>query len=411
MSFMYHWMVILAFLFPVGTLAAFIVDEFTKPALTCEPFLILWQGGRAPWTLRVLQASNSAVLENLGTFKVTSFSWNVNLAAGTSILIQLQDSTGATAISKVLTIQSGATDCTLSTVATQQTTTRVTVTTPAATSTTSTQAATSTRVTSTEATVTTLFTASASKSSTSTTPANQSVPNQLSSSSSLVVVVPPTDTLVLSLTSILPSENSVTGISSASESGTGAYSTTSPKPLSTIKMPTPIGVILGTLIPGLLLVVFFCIFLFRRRRRSSSTAGVEELSFADNPNTPAWFMRPAYHTTSDPSVSPSARVVSDGIQSSGSYAYRTASRSSQPSLTPTPMNPSVVSSDSVSRASTFGPSPLIPFIPYPEFSDSDASSTIRWTQPSSASGDLEQRMGVFRLPSTRVEPSPPPPYD
>ncbi|KAJ7326447.1 hypothetical protein DFH08DRAFT_1084979 [Mycena albidolilacea] len=126
MASMYRWVILLAFFFPMGSLAAFIVDDFTKPALACEPFLLQWQEGIAPWTLRsvlVLQASDSAILENLGTFGVTSFNWNVDLAAGTSVQTQLQNSTGATAISKTLTIQPGTTDCTLRTVGAQQTST------------------------------------------------------------------------------------------------------------------------------------------------------------------------------------------------------------------------------------------------------------------------------------------------
>ncbi|KAJ6588416.1 hypothetical protein B0H19DRAFT_1099205 [Mycena capillaripes] len=119
----YHWMVLPALLFPIGTLAAFIVDDFTKPALTCKPFILQWQGGKAPWTLSVLQASNFAVLENLGSFGVTSFNWNVDLVAGSSVLIQLQDSLGATATSQVLTTELGSTDCTLNNAATQQKTT------------------------------------------------------------------------------------------------------------------------------------------------------------------------------------------------------------------------------------------------------------------------------------------------
>ncbi|KAJ7779581.1 hypothetical protein B0H14DRAFT_2962178 [Mycena olivaceomarginata] len=106
---MYRWVVLLVFFFPMGSLAAFIVDDFTKPALTLYS--------------RVLQASDSATPENLGTLGVTSFNWNVDLAAGTSVQIQLQDSTGATAISKTLTIQPGSTDCTLRTVGAQQTST------------------------------------------------------------------------------------------------------------------------------------------------------------------------------------------------------------------------------------------------------------------------------------------------
>jgi hypothetical protein len=39
----------------------------------------------------ILQASDSAVLENLGTFEATSFKWNVDLAAGTSFYLSSSD--------------------------------------------------------------------------------------------------------------------------------------------------------------------------------------------------------------------------------------------------------------------------------------------------------------------------------
>ncbi|KAJ7165006.1 hypothetical protein C8R46DRAFT_1192726 [Mycena filopes] len=91
---MYRWLVYLAF-FPVVSLAALSVETFTKPALTCEPFLIQWQGGievgfvrsygepRVDICLSVIEANTAALLENLGTFTVPSFEWEVDLAAGT----------------------------------------------------------------------------------------------------------------------------------------------------------------------------------------------------------------------------------------------------------------------------------------------------------------------------------------
>nr|GAT47518.1 predicted protein [Mycena chlorophos] len=61
----------------------------------------------------VLQAGDEAVIEELGTFRGTSFSWDVNVAAGSSVLIQAQDSTGAIAVSKPLDVQAGTTGCAL----------------------------------------------------------------------------------------------------------------------------------------------------------------------------------------------------------------------------------------------------------------------------------------------------------
>ncbi|KAJ6627879.1 hypothetical protein B0H10DRAFT_314741 [Mycena sp. CBHHK59/15] len=98
-------------LFFSTTLASFIVDKITK-ASTCEPTLLQWQGGVAPWMLVVL-ATDETTLENLGTFKRTSFSWKVDFIAGTSVVIRALDSTGKSATSNRFTIQAGTTNCVL----------------------------------------------------------------------------------------------------------------------------------------------------------------------------------------------------------------------------------------------------------------------------------------------------------
>ncbi|KAJ7130191.1 hypothetical protein C8R44DRAFT_775028 [Mycena epipterygia] len=377
MPTMYRWMVFLTFLFPMGTLAAFIVDGFTKPALTCEPLLIQWQGGKAPWTLRVLQSSDSALLENLGTLKVTSLTWNVDLAAGTSVLIQLQDSTGATATSKVLTVQAGSTDCTL-----KQATTSTSAQASA-------QALTST---STRAIVTTSSTTPVTQtSSTLATVAKASSAVSLSLSPSSVVV-PPTSS---STTSALTSENTVTDATgSTSQSQSTAYSTESPQAqaLSATTQPVRIGAIVGTVVPGVFLLLLFCAFLFRRRRRrASSTAGVEELAYGDDAATPAWFNRPAYH----PSLAiTESTQISYGVDSAGSY--RNSAFTNEGSETVVTAS----SASTISRAASFVP---------PDFSPSesgDSQSTVRWSSPSSASGDLGQRMQAFRFPMDPVGPPP-----
>ncbi|KAJ7248561.1 hypothetical protein B0H12DRAFT_1123282 [Mycena haematopus] len=312
MHSMYRWMVLLVLLFPISTLAAFIVDDFTKPALTCTPFLLQWQGGIAPWTLRVLQANNSAVLENLGVFKVTSFNWNVDLAAGTSVQIQLEDSSGANATSNTLTIQPGSTDCTLNNAAAQQTTTQQTTQQTTVTSATSSAITSKSTISTTTSSSTSArsFTSSTRTGSASSSTVTQSTATQQSSSSSLAVI--PTSTNVLP-----PSSSTLGETASASNSGTGAFSSVLPEALSTFKASTPIGVILGILIPGLLLLLFFVVFIFRRRRTSSPD--IEKLFPSDARNPPAWFMRPAYH-------SESARV-SYGIRSSGSYRTTAGERS------------------------------------------------------------------------------------
>ncbi|KAJ7704316.1 hypothetical protein B0H17DRAFT_8074 [Mycena rosella] len=289
----------------------------------------------------VLQASDSAVLENLGTLKVTSFNWNVDLAAGTSVVIQMQDSLGATATSKILTIQAGSTDCTLSTVGNQQTTTIFTRATTSIRATTSTRSTTSTLTTPIPPTAST---APPTSSTGATNPESatsiQSQTAQQSSSLSLVVVPPSTSAQgppSASATSDPTAPNYAVGSYTRSDTDTGAYSTTSPEAVSALNSPdsAPIGVILGTLIPGLFLLLLVGVLLFRRRRRRASTAGIEELAYGEEPK---WFMQPAYRPS--PAPTEATRAVSYGFQSSGSY--RTRPPSSLPS-------PSAASSDSVSR--------------------------------------------------------------
>ncbi|KAJ7269829.1 hypothetical protein C8J57DRAFT_1468775 [Mycena rebaudengoi] len=100
-------------LFFPTTLASFIVNTITKKPSTCEPILLQWQGGIKPWTLRILAADGPAVLDNLGTFGVTSFRWSVDVAAGTSVVVQVQDSKGDIATSNAVVVQPGSTNCNL----------------------------------------------------------------------------------------------------------------------------------------------------------------------------------------------------------------------------------------------------------------------------------------------------------
>ncbi|KAJ6629507.1 hypothetical protein B0H10DRAFT_1987481 [Mycena sp. CBHHK59/15] len=379
---MYCWVVFLALFFPIGSLAAFIVDTPTKSALTCEPLLLQWQGGIAPWTLSVLQASNSQVLENLGTLKVTSFAWNVDLAAGTSVVIQLTDSTGQTATSNPMTVQLGNTDCTLSTVATRQTST----------STTSTQAtvATTSTPTLTLPTSTPVITFSASITTTRSTTVSVTTPTRPSATSqsqtSTTIASSSSNGSPSSTPPVLISQGDASATASGSQTGSGVYSTVAPETHAP-GTPASVGVALGILIPGLMLLLFFGIFLLRRHRMSS-TAGIEGLEYAGTQDAPAWFMRPSYHPAVTSGAPPSR--VSYGLQSSGSYRTSLTATRGQPSISVT-----VPSTDSVSSLAPFEPSPMLT-LPTESGSAYSVPSTARWSQPSSASGD--QRMMDFRFP-------------
>ncbi|CAK5263390.1 unnamed protein product [Mycena citricolor] len=113
--------------------ASFTVDDFANTALTCQDFPIGWQGGVGacaaslvsprnahphPRTQRrghCIQAANdSQVAADLGSSSnETSFDWTVNVEAGTTVIVQVQDATGAAALSQPVTIGAGSEDCTL----------------------------------------------------------------------------------------------------------------------------------------------------------------------------------------------------------------------------------------------------------------------------------------------------------
>ncbi|KAJ7031661.1 hypothetical protein C8F04DRAFT_1110216 [Mycena alexandri] len=379
---MYRWLVYLAF-FPAVSLAAFIVDNFTKPALTCEPFLIQWQGGTAPWTLSVLQVGTSELLEDLGTFTVTSFKWDVDLAAGTSVLIQLRDSTGAVATSQSLTIQPGSANCILTTLSSPP---------PPPPSPSSTSSVTleskSTGLGSIRQTITfsaARTTSVASSTGTGSRPASSNsqfnVATRIRPTSSISVSnVPPTISLpsptrTSSLTTA--SLSIATGSGGFTQSGVGAYSTMLPAQGLSIQKASPVGLILGLLIPGILLLGFFCVFLLRRRTRSAP-AGIEELAVKDRQDTPTWFMK-----TDQPNP-----WTAYGTPSSGSYrnSYQESEFSSS------------TRSASVSRVSPYQLPSSRP--------DSDASS-IRFLSlvPPPNAG---QRIETSVFPTAPVEPLPPP---
>jgi hypothetical protein len=78
--------------------------------VVCEPVLLSWSGGTPPYSLSVLPGSSptGAALEDLGTQNGTSFTWDVNIAAGTQIGLTLRDSTGLIAQTAPFSVNSGA---------------------------------------------------------------------------------------------------------------------------------------------------------------------------------------------------------------------------------------------------------------------------------------------------------------
>ncbi|GAA5834079.1 hypothetical protein JCM3766R1_004452 [Sporobolomyces carnicolor] len=85
------------------------INTPTTGLFTCEPYLISFSGGSAPYTIRANQGGSvSQVLETIATdVSGTSYTWNVNLAAGQSVTLALTDATGATVYADQVTVQAG----------------------------------------------------------------------------------------------------------------------------------------------------------------------------------------------------------------------------------------------------------------------------------------------------------------
>ncbi|PCH42255.1 hypothetical protein WOLCODRAFT_89710 [Wolfiporia cocos MD-104 SS10] len=75
----------------------------------CEPVLISWSGGTAPYYLSLVPGTNTgaAPIKNFGEQQSTQYTWNVDVPAGTQFTTVIKDSTGAVAMSDSQTVQSG----------------------------------------------------------------------------------------------------------------------------------------------------------------------------------------------------------------------------------------------------------------------------------------------------------------
>jgi len=94
--------------FVAGVSAQFTINTPTN-VVVCQPILLSWSGGVAPYFLSILPGNQpgAAALEDLGTQAGTSFTWKADIAAGTLIGLNLRDSSGQTAQSAAFSINTG----------------------------------------------------------------------------------------------------------------------------------------------------------------------------------------------------------------------------------------------------------------------------------------------------------------
>ncbi|KAF8199899.1 hypothetical protein K438DRAFT_671519 [Mycena galopus ATCC 62051] len=74
-------------------------------AIQCDPIQFSWQGGTGPWSLVILSsAPPHPTIEDLGPSAGPPFTWVVNIASGNTVMLSVQDSTGAIGQSSAFTI-------------------------------------------------------------------------------------------------------------------------------------------------------------------------------------------------------------------------------------------------------------------------------------------------------------------
>ncbi|WWC61818.1 uncharacterized protein I303_104403 [Kwoniella dejecticola CBS 10117] len=88
--------------------------------IQCQPALLSWTGGTAPYYLAVIPGGqpSAAALQDLGEQQGNSLTWTVNVAAGQSITLKVTDSTGVVNYNQAVTIQEGSSSACLTAAAT-----------------------------------------------------------------------------------------------------------------------------------------------------------------------------------------------------------------------------------------------------------------------------------------------------
>ncbi|KAJ7908246.1 hypothetical protein B0H13DRAFT_663108 [Mycena leptocephala] len=76
--------------------------------VVCQPISLTWTDGTAPYYLSIIPGGNAAApaLKIFDPTNGTSLTWKVDIAAGTSITLEIKDSTGTMAYSDAVSIQS-----------------------------------------------------------------------------------------------------------------------------------------------------------------------------------------------------------------------------------------------------------------------------------------------------------------
>ncbi|TEB34742.1 hypothetical protein FA13DRAFT_1919645 [Coprinellus micaceus] len=91
-----------------GALGQALTINTPPSVVVCQPAQLSWTGGTGPYFLSILPGNQpgAAALVDFGRQEGNSLTWTANLAAGTSIFLQVRDSNGAVGQSGTISIQS-----------------------------------------------------------------------------------------------------------------------------------------------------------------------------------------------------------------------------------------------------------------------------------------------------------------
>ncbi|CAK5265499.1 unnamed protein product [Mycena citricolor] len=94
----------------LGQTELIINTPFPTPTV-CQPSLLTWGGGIAPYFIRLVKTDDQTVLVNFGQLVNTSLTWKVLEPAGTACQLLIKDSTGSNQASGPFDIAAGDASC------------------------------------------------------------------------------------------------------------------------------------------------------------------------------------------------------------------------------------------------------------------------------------------------------------
>ncbi|KAI0760897.1 hypothetical protein BD413DRAFT_457464, partial [Trametes elegans] len=79
----------------------------SRAPVQCIPYPAIWTGGVAPYTFSIVPGSQGPPIEQFPNLSENRFTWSSDLAGGTSIFLKVEDATGASVESQLMSMEDG----------------------------------------------------------------------------------------------------------------------------------------------------------------------------------------------------------------------------------------------------------------------------------------------------------------